>query len=58
MVKLETTDAGEAMMDRLTPMMMDLWNDHLSIFTRDEAETLITLLQRLLGTLDDGEDKA
>lgn len=55
-VNLETTEAGQEMLDRLTPIMMDLWNDHLSIFTRDEAETLISLLQRLLGTLDD-EDK-
>ncbi|TZG25915.1 MarR family winged helix-turn-helix transcriptional regulator [Sphingomonas montanisoli] len=57
-VKLEMTEAGQTMLSRLTPVMMDLWNEHLSIFTRDEAETLITLLQRLLGTLADGEDKA
>jgi DNA-binding MarR family transcriptional regulator len=52
------TEAGSALLDRLTPMVMDLWNEHLAVFSRGEVETLIKQLTRLLATFEVDEEQA
>ena len=51
-VTVGLTGAGRAQLESLNPMVLDHWNRVLSIFTRDEANTLISLLQRLVAKLE------
>ena len=50
-VNLTLTAAGEAVARRARTRVIACWNGWLADWTRDEVETLITLLQRLEGTL-------
>jgi DNA-binding MarR family transcriptional regulator len=51
-VTIAITDAGRAQLANLDPLVLDHWNSVLSIFTHDEANTLISLLQRLVTKLE------
>ena len=51
-VTVALTDAGRTQLAALDPMVLDHWNRVLSIFTHDEANTLISLLQRLVAKLE------
>jgi len=56
-VKLELTAAGVLALDALAPRMIDFWNTLLVDFERNEVETMITLLSRLLSALEAQQDQ-
>jgi DNA-binding MarR family transcriptional regulator len=47
-IHLSLTEAGEALRPRLSPVAVEVLNQHLQGFTAEEAATLTNLLQRLL----------
>ena len=47
-IRLSLTEAGEALRPRLSPVAVEVLNQHLQGFTTEEAATLTNLLQRLL----------
>nr|WP_294524216.1 MarR family winged helix-turn-helix transcriptional regulator [uncultured Rhodopila sp.] len=47
-IHLSLTEAGEALRPRLSPVAVEVLNQHLRGFTAEEAATLTNLLQRLL----------
>jgi DNA-binding MarR family transcriptional regulator len=51
-VKLALTKDGHAMWKKLTPPVVDYWNDLLEDFTNAEAETLVSLMTRLLARME------
>jgi len=51
-VHLALTAKGKRTMEALIPRVVDLWNDVLKDFTRNEADMLIALLNRLLTSVD------
>lgn len=50
--KLTLTSQGRAMTKLLTPRVVDFWNELMSDFTHTEISTLMVLLERLLGRLE------
>lgn len=52
-VKLALTTEGRAMWKKLTPPVVDYWNDLLEGFSNSEAETLLNLLTRLLARMEE-----
>lgn len=54
--KLCVTEDGRAMIEALSPRVMDIWNRYLEGFDRQEVLLLIDLLTRLLGRLELLED--
>jgi DNA-binding MarR family transcriptional regulator len=56
-VRLALTKQGQAMWKRLTPPVVEYWNDLLDGFSRSEAETLVTLLTRLLARMEELPEK-
>lgn len=57
-VKLSLTKAGQAMWKKLTPAVVEYWNDLLEGFSHTEAETLVSLLARLLARMEQEPVKA
>jgi DNA-binding MarR family transcriptional regulator len=57
-VKLALTKEGHASWKKLTPPVVEYWNDLLVGFSHAEAETLVTLLSRLLVRMDELPVKA
>src|ERR1700753_3418902 len=51
-VKLALTKEGHAMWKKLTPPVVDYWNDLLAGFSNADAETLLALLTRLLASME------
>jgi DNA-binding MarR family transcriptional regulator len=51
-VKLTLTEAGAAVLARMTPQVVSLWNNLLEDFSHAEVETLISLLSRLTAVLE------
>ena len=51
-VRLSLTKEGHAMWKKLTPPVVDYWNDLLDGFSHAEAETLVNLLTRLLARME------
>jgi DNA-binding MarR family transcriptional regulator len=51
-VSLSLTQSGRSAIDALLPSVVDTWNDILKEFDREEVETLIGLLTRLIRRLD------
>ncbi len=47
-VKLLITDKGFAVTETVLPLLIDQYNEWLEDFTREEAETLVMLLNKLL----------
>jgi DNA-binding MarR family transcriptional regulator len=56
-VRLSLTKQGHAMWKKLTPPVVDYWNDLLVGFSHAEAETLVTLLSRLLARMEELPEK-
>ena len=55
MVELALTERGRSALDGLIPHVVDQVNDLFGEFSRQEIETLVTLLNRMIGKLQDGE---
>jgi DNA-binding MarR family transcriptional regulator len=51
-VSLSLTQSGRSAIDALLPSVVDTWNDILKEFDREEVETLIGLLTRLIRRLE------
>lgn len=51
-VTLELMPEGELAWAAATPLLQDLWNETLAEFTHDEADTLTSLLVRLVAGLE------
>lgn len=51
-VKLALTEKGRAMWKKLTPPVVDYWNDLLNGFSHAEAAALLDLLTRLLARME------
>ena len=51
-VCVSLTQSGRSAIDALLPSMVDAWNDILKEFDRQEVETLIGLLTRLIRRLE------
>ncbi|HEY1629855.1 MAG TPA: MarR family transcriptional regulator [Rhizomicrobium sp.] len=52
-IHLEITPAGKALATSLTPRLIEFWNTTLTGFTQAEFETLLSLLTRLIGRLEE-----
>lgn len=54
-VELALTPAGSEAIENLIPLVVDHVNDLFADFSREEIETLVLLLNRMINRLQDGE---
>ena len=52
-VKLALTKEGQAMWKKLTPPVVDYWNDLMDAFSNSESQALLDLLSRLLVRMEE-----
>lgn len=57
-VKLSLTPRGRALVEKLAPRVMNLWNRLLSGFTPAEVDSLIALLTRLVMAAEGPDEKS